>query len=158
MQFINTHHGDNPAKKRWKDAERDGDKLQRSPRTGCAGELQQKEISQDIQFKNKWKWTVQYVNDHWLNQKPINCICMYFVYTFYTSTKSWRGYIFTSVCLCVCLSVCLSEVFLLTKFQPNEWTALDAVFAKWLLTALARTLLKLVTLGQRSEIIPILSS
>ena len=27
---------------------------------------------------------------------------------FYTSTKSWRGYIFTSVCLCVCVS----DVFL----------------------------------------------
>ena len=29
---------------------------------------------------------------------------------FYTSTKLWRGYIFTSVCVsvCVCLSVCLS--------------------------------------------------
>ena len=29
---------------------------------------------------------------------------------YYTSTKSWRGYIFTSVCrlLCVCLYVCLS--------------------------------------------------
>ena len=27
--------------------------------------------------------------------------------SFYTSTKSWRGYIFTAVCLCVCLSVCL---------------------------------------------------
>ena len=26
----------------------------------------------------------------------------------YTSTKSWRGYIFTAVCLCVCLSVCVS--------------------------------------------------
>ena len=24
----------------------------------------------------------------------------------YTSMKSWRGYIFTTVCLCVCLSVC----------------------------------------------------
>ena len=24
--------------------------------------------------------------------------------SFYTSTKSWRGYIFTAVCLCVCLS------------------------------------------------------
>ena len=38
---------------------------------------------------------------------------------FYTSTKSWRGYIFTSVCLCVCVSVCVSDVFLLTKFKPN---------------------------------------
>ena len=27
---------------------------------------------------------------------------------FYTSTKSWKGYIFTAVCLCVCLCVCLS--------------------------------------------------
>ena len=32
-----------------------------------------------------------------------------FFFCFYTSTKSWRGYIFTAVCLCVCvcLSVCL---------------------------------------------------
>ena len=29
---------------------------------------------------------------------------------YYTSTKSWRGYIFNAVCLCVCvcLSICLS--------------------------------------------------
>ena len=26
---------------------------------------------------------------------------------YYTSTKSWRGYIFTSVCLCVCVCVCV---------------------------------------------------
>ena len=26
----------------------------------------------------------------------------------YTSTKSWRGYIFTTVCVSVCLSVCVS--------------------------------------------------
>ena len=25
----------------------------------------------------------------------------------YTSTKLWRGYIFTAACLCVCLSVCV---------------------------------------------------
>ena len=33
-----------------------------------------------------------------------------FLILFYTSTKSWRGYIFTAVCVCVCvcLSVCLS--------------------------------------------------
>ena len=53
-----------------------------------------------------------------------------------------------SVCLCVCLSV---RFWLWTKFQPNGWTDLNAVFAKWLLTALAPTLLKLVTLGQRSR-------
>ena len=72
---------------------------------------------------------------------------------FYTSTKSWRGYIFIEVCLCVCVCVCVSVCpeFLWTKFQPNGCTDLDAVFAKWLLTAMARTQLKLVTLGQRSR-------
>ena len=55
-----------------------------------------------------------------------------------------------SVCLCVCVCVC-DRICLWTKFQPNRWTDLDAVFAKWLLTALAQTLLNLVTLGQRSR-------
>ena len=27
-----------------------------------------------------------------------------FLFCFYTSTKSWRGYIFTAVCLCVCVA------------------------------------------------------
>ena len=61
---------------------------------------------------------------------------------YYTSTKSWRGYIFTAVCLCVCLCV---RLCLLTKFQTNGCIDLDAVFAKRLLSTLARTLLKLVT-------------
>ena len=69
----------------------------------------------------------------------------------YTSTKSWRGYIFIAVCLCVCVCVCVCPEFLWTKFQPNGCTDLDAVFAKQLLTTLSRTLLKLVTLGQRSR-------
>ena len=54
-----------------------------------------------------------------------------------------------SVCLCVCLSVC--PIFLWTKFQPNGCTDLNVVFAKWLFITLARTLLNLVTLGQRSR-------
>ena len=91
---------------------------------------------------------------------------------FYASTKSWRGYIFTAVCLCVCVCVCVCmcvcvcvrvcvcvcvcvcmsvwvcvRLCLWTKCQPNECTDLDAVFAKRLLSTLARTLLKLVTLG-----------
>ena len=61
-----------------------------------------------------------------------------------------------SVCLCVCVCVCVSVClcvrhFLWTKFQLNGCTDLDAVFTKWLLTALAQTLLNLVTLGQRSR-------
>ena len=47
-----------------------------------------------------------------------------------------------SVCLCVCVSG-----ILVNKIPAD----LNAVFAKWLLTTLARTLLKLVTLGQRSR-------
>ena len=69
---------------------------------------------------------------------------------YYTSTKSWRGYIFTAVCLSVCVCLCV-QFFLWTKFQPNGCTNLDAVFAKWLLTALTRTLLNLVTFGRRSR-------
>ena len=85
-----------------------------------------------------------------------NLYSLLFAYTYYTSTKSWRGYIFTAVCLCVCVCVCLSVClcirhFLWTKFQPNGCFDLDAVFAKWLLLALAQTLLNLVTLGQKSR-------
>ena len=58
----------------------------------------------------------------------------------YTFMKSWRGYIFAAVCLCVCLYVCLVRLCLWIKFQPNRWTDLDAVFTKWLLTTLAWTL------------------
>ena len=59
---------------------------------------------------------------------------------------------FVCVCVCVCVSVCLFvytcvRFCLWTKFQSNGCT----VFAKGLLTALAQTLLKLVTLGQRSR-------
>ena len=56
-----------------------------------------------------------------------------------------------SVCLCVCVCVSVCPDFLWTKFQSNGCTDLDAVFAKWLLTALTQTLLKLVTLSQRSR-------
>ena len=49
--------------------------------------------------------------------------------------------------VCVCLCVCLS-ISLFTKFQPNGCTDLDAFFAKQLLTALAQSLLKFVTLGK----------
>ena len=66
---------------------------------------------------------------------------------FYTSTKSWRGYIFTAVCLCERLSIYVCDrLCLWTKFQPNGCTDLDAIFAKRLFTPLAQTLWKLVTL------------
>ena len=90
--------------------------------------------------KFNWKYAIQFCN----KQLDSNII-----HYFYTSTKSWRGYIFTAVCLCVCVSVC--PIFLWTKFQPNGCIDLDAVFAKWFLITLAQTLLNLVTLGQRSR-------
>ena len=51
---------------------------------------------------------------------------------------------FVSLCVCVCMWVNECQW---TKFQPNGGSDLDAVFAKWLHTALARTLLKLVSMG-----------
>ena len=78
---------------------------------------------------------------------------LWMILIFNTSTKSWRGYIFTAVCLCVCVCVCMCvcvRLFLWTIFQPYGWTDLDAVFAKRLRTPLVRILLKSVTLGKRS--------
>ena len=54
-------------------------------------------------------------------------IIKYLTLLFYTSTKSWRDYIFIAICLCV--SVCQW-----TKFQPNRCINLDMVFTKRLLT------------------------
>ena len=54
-----------------------------------------------------------------------------------------------SVCVYVCVFVCVSVS--VSCEQNSSQTDFDAVFAKWLLTALAQTLLKLVTLGQRSR-------
>ena len=54
------------------------------------------------------------------------------------------------VCVCVCVCLCVRH-FLWTKLQPNGCTDLDAVFVKWLLLALAQTLLNLVTLSQWSR-------
>ena len=72
---------------------------------------------------------------------------------FLTPTRNRGGVIFSLqfVCVSVCVCVWVSDVFLLTKFKPNGYTDFDAVFAKWLLTALAQPLLKLVILGQKSR-------
>ena len=76
------------------------------------------------------------------------------LFFFFTPPRNRGGFMFSLqiVSVCVCLSVCLSvRLCLWTKFQPNRWTDLDAIFAKWLLIAQAQTLLKLVTLSQRSR-------
>ena len=77
------------------------------------------------------------------------------IIVYYISTNSWRGYIFTAVCLsvcvCVCLYVCVSGTSCEQNSSQTECDDLDAIFVKWLLTALTQTLLNLVTLGQRSR-------
>ena len=46
----------------------------------------------------------------------------------YTSTKSWRGYIFTSVCLSVCLSVCVSVCVSVNKIPAERTRRFGRVF------------------------------
>ena len=58
----------------------------------------------------------------------------------FTPQRSHKSVIFSLEFVCVFGSAFEQ------KFQPNELTDLDAVFAKWLLTTLARTLLTLVIL------------
>ena len=58
---------------------------------------------------------------------------------FNTSTKSLRGYIFTTVCLCVCLSICLSgSACEQNSSQTDEpiWTrfSLNGCLPHWLKT------------------------
>ena len=102
--------------------------------------------------KHKVKVTYQGQRSQmWRFLRSLNASCYFFFFFFllffYTFMKSWRGYIFTAVCLSVCPA-------LLVNKSPAEWMnrlGRGAIFANWLLTALAQTLLKLVTLGQRSR-------
>ena len=76
-------------------------------------------------------------NNFWKCTKLIKSKLRILMTIFFTSTKSWRGYIFITVLLMeknYSLSV---FVYQWTKFQPNPLTDLDAVFAKCLLTRLA---------------------
>ena len=61
----------------------------------------------------------------------------YYLPNYYTSTKSWRGYIFTSVCLCVCVSVCVSNFSCEQNSSQTDaqiWTrfSLNGCFLHWL--------------------------
>ena len=74
------------------------------------------------------------------------CILLFSSLSFYNFVEEFHFHCSLSVCVSVCVSVCLW-----TKFQPKRCTDLDAVFSKWLLTALAQTLLKFVTFSKRSR-------
>ena len=83
------------------------------------------------------------------------CILQKHKYDIFTPQRHRRGLFFTAVCLCArlpgCVCVC-PDVSLWTKFQPNGCSDFDAGFAKRLLTALSRTLSKLVTLGKKGKV------
>ena len=101
------------------------------------------------------------VREHHHHPNHPNCeISFYFV----AVTPPWNhgGVIFSLqfICVCVYLCVCVCVCFRLclwTKFQPNGWTDLDAVFAKWLLIALAQTSQRVKGQGH-SDVMPIFSS
>ena len=71
---------------------------------------------------------------------PYKCSYLKFYWTYklyYTSTKSWRGYIFTSVCLCVCVCVCMSSYSCeqnSSRTSAPIWTqfSLNGCFLQWL--------------------------
>ena len=83
------------------------------------------------------------------NENCLNILNLRFRNNNFTPPRNRGGVIFSLQFVCVSVCVCVCPEFLWTKFQPNGCTDLNAVIAKWLLTTLARTLLKLVTLGQR---------
>ena len=109
-----------------------------------------------LSFYPSISWSLYLFMHVWLSLSIClpQCLAVFLVlsFPFYTSTKSWRGYIFTAVCLCMCLCVCVSTAFLWTEFQPNRCTDLDAVFAKWLLTALAQKPIEIGDLGSKIKV------
>ena len=63
----------------------------------------------------------------------------------FTPPQNRGGVIFSLQFVCVSVCLCV-RLCLLTKFQPNGCTDLDAVLAKRLFSTLAQNLLKLVTM------------
>ena len=54
---------------------------------------------------------------------------------FYTSTKSWRGYIFTPICLCVCVCVCVCLFVCVsgTSCEQNSSRTDEPIWTRFLL-------------------------
>ena len=85
-------------------------------------------------LKGFWEWISNIVDrSHQIRKKSFidqNIWRRYWNPFFYTSMKSWRGYIFTVLCLCVCVSVCLCvRLCLWTKFQLTDTPIWTAIFA-----------------------------
>ena len=53
----------------------------------------------------------------------------------YTSTKSWRGYIFTSVCLCVCVCVCVCLCVRLFSCEQNSSRTIAPIWMRFSLNS-----------------------
>ena len=74
--------------------------------------LDMSEVKYRMTHENSDPHKFQRIHLNWATNNHLNLAHAYldFAVSFYTSSKSWRGYIFTAVCLCVCvcLSVCLA--------------------------------------------------
>ena len=66
---------------------------------------------------------------------------LYFFHFYYTSTKSWTGYIFTENCFCVCVCVCVCVSVCLSVSEQNSrltdapiwtWFSLNGWSPHWL--------------------------
>ena len=58
--------------------------------------------------------------DHYIYSSVTSVIGIVIRSISYTSTKSWRGYIFTPVCLCVCVCVCVCLSVCVPGFLVNK--------------------------------------
>ena len=88
------------------------------------------EIKNQHNINKKWYQMKFKIRDASMNKRLTRCIAYKNEEFFYTSTKLWMGYIFTTDCLCVCLSVCVSDsaceqnssrtdALIWTRFLPN---------------------------------------
>ena len=88
----------------------------------------------------KWNWP-------WQTLKVTFFLSFFFLFLhLHEIVEGLYFYFSLSVCVCMCLSVCLSVCE-----QNADRTTTPILTRSSLLTAVARTLLKLVTLGQRSR-------
>ena len=62
--------------------------------------------SKIVHADNRWRMSTKKKPCPWAKKRKKKAPNVWCSCSFYACTKSWRGYIFTAVCLCMCLSVC----------------------------------------------------
>ena len=73
---------------------------------------------------------------------------------YYTSTKSWRGYIFTSVCLCVfvCVCVCVCPTLLVNKIPAERMHRFGRGFRLTVAQHIGSDLIEIGDLGSKVKV------